>query len=116
MSLKDEVEVDILAFFDKIDILGSNTRKEILRELLTKYARLSTEELLLDSQDLMKIVDDARQIFSNKTMPIFLGKLKKRVSETDQVNLCMIESTIMFLNSRDSLKRSPKFDVRSNKF
>lgn len=116
MSLKDAIEVDILEFFDDIDVLGSNNRKEMLRTLLTKYARLSTEEILLDNSDLQIIVDNAKINMSHKVMPIFLGQLKKRVAESDQANLCVIESAIMYLNSKDCLKRSPKFDYRNNKF
>ena len=116
MSLKDQIDIDILEFYKNIDILGSNNRKEILRDLLSKYAQLSSDEFKMNNINLSEIIDQAKTLMSNKTMPMFLGDKKKKVQEHEQATICIIESTISHMNKNDCLKRLPKFDYKDNKF
>ena len=116
MSLKDQIEVDILGFFKDLDILGSNDRKETLRTLLSKYAQLSSSDFKMDDRTLAEIIDQAKTLMSTKTMPMFMGVNKKRIPEGEQATVCLIESTISQLNKNDCLKRLPKFEYKDNKF
>lgn len=116
MSLKDQIEGDISNFFANIENLGVNDQKETLRILLSKYAQLSSSDFLLDKNNLDQIIDNAKTLMSNKTMPMFLGEKKRRIPEHEQATVCLIESTISQLNKNDCLKRLPKFDYKDNKF
>jgi hypothetical protein len=116
MSLKEEIELDILDFFKSIDVSGTNDRKEKLRMLLSKYAQLSSSELAMDDTDLRSIITGAMYSMSNRTLPMFLGENGKQVAQEHQQIVCIIESTVSQLNKKDCLKRLPKFDFKANKF
>ena len=115
-SLKEQFEVDMKRFFEQIERQGTNDRKETLRNLFDKYIHLSNSDILLDRHDLGVIISNAKDRFSSKTFPVYLGEKKKKVDADDQANLCVIESTIGFLNKNDCLKKLPKFNYKENKF
>lgn len=116
MNLKEEIEVDILNFFNTIDVSGTSDRKEKLRELLSKYAQISSSELLMDDSDLRSITANAIGLMANRTLPMFLGTNKKQVQQEHQHVVCIIESTISQLNNKDCLKKLAKFAFKDNKF
>lgn len=115
MALKDELEVDIKRFFEQIEKQNPQDQKETLRLLMNKYIHLSTSEYKLDYYDLNSIIGDAKGRFANKTFPVFLGDRRRKVEESEQANLCVIESTIAHLNKSDCLKKMPKFDYKEDK-
>jgi len=116
MSLKEEVEVDIKRFFEHMDSQNSIDREETLRNLLDKYVHLTTAEHILSPYDLAMIVGGANTLFKSKSMPTYIGPKLAKTCQSDEIHLCVIESTITVLNSHDCLKKLPKFDYRDNKF
>lgn len=116
MTLKEQIEFDIMSFFTQIESQNSVDKKETLRLLLAKYVHLTSAEFLMSKADLDSIITLAKMQMASKTFPVFIGPLKKRVQEQEQANLCVIESTISFLNKNSILKQLPKFDYREDKF
>lgn len=118
MSLKDEINIDVKNFYDKIENQNTHDKLETLRNLLSKYAHLSTTEYMLNKKDLDMIISDAKRKFVDKTFPCFIesaGGRKAKVCQSDQANLCVVESTIALLNKKECLNRLPKFKYTTNK-
>lgn len=114
-KIKEELEVDIKRFFEQIEKQNHNDRVETLRNLFNKYLHLSTSDYMMDYIDLNNIISHAKNSFSTKTFPVFLGDKKRKVDESYQANLCVIESAIAYLNDKECLKRIPKFDYKEDK-
>lgn len=112
MTTKDTLDFDVENFFKEIENQNANDQRQTLRNLMDKYIHLTQSEYLMDSSDLLRIITLSKTIFANKTMPIYLGEKNKRVSDGDQANLCIIEATIAFLNSKECLKKIAKFDIK----
>lgn len=115
-NLKEQLDVDIKRFFEQIETQNFNDQKETLRNLFNKYIHLSKADHVMDYYDLNDIVSNAKGKFSRKTFPVFLGKKRRKVMDTEQANLCIIESVISHLNQKDCLKKLPKFDYKEDKF
>lgn len=115
-SIKDQLESDIKRFFEQIEKQNHNDQLQTLRNLLDKYIHLSSCDFVMDYHDLSSIVSHAKGVFTNKNFPVFLGKKKRRVYESEQANLCMVEATVSYLNKNDCLKKLPKFDYKEDKF
>jgi hypothetical protein len=113
-NLKDQLEVDILRFLENIEKQDQSDKIQTLRNLFDKYMHLNTSTYLMDAYDLSIIINDAKTIFSQKTMPVHIGSSKRLVYPADLPNYCVIESTIKFLNKKDCLKKLPKFDERED--
>lgn len=116
MGLEQEIDQDIHSFYEDLDKCSRSEKFHLLKKLLSKYAQFPEKTHYLDSNDLFTIIGGAKTIFPLHTFPVYLGNSKEIVKECDQANLCVIESTIRFLNKNDCLKQLPKFDYRENKF
>ena len=116
MGLKDELEVDIARALEHLEKQSINGQKETLRNLLNKYIHLGTTDYMMDNHDLLTIISNAKGIFAREKMPIHLGSKKRKVSQQDLPNLCVIEATVAYLNKNDCLKKLAKFDKREDKF
>jgi hypothetical protein len=116
VGIKESVDQDINAFFDQIEGQSLSDKKQSLRNLMEKYIHLTTSEYNMDEQDLRKIVDRAKSIMSNKTMPVYLGQKATEVKQEDLMPMCVIESSVEYFNSKECLKRRPKFKTNNPKF
>ena len=112
MGLKDDMDADIVTFFDQTEKQTMNDKSKTLKLLLNKYIHLSTADHVLDYHDLMAIIDKAQTLYANKTIPSFIGKNRRKVMMDHERNLCMAEATIEILNNSECLKKLPKFDYR----
>jgi len=115
-DLKQQVDVDIRRFFEQIEKQSHSDQIQTLSNLLDKYIHLSTSDYMMDYHDLNSILGGAKNKFANKTFPVFLGNKKRKVGQSEQANLCVIEAVIGHLNKNDCLKRLPKFDYKEDKF
>lgn len=111
-KLEEQLEVDMMRFLENIQTQNNNDKLETLRNLMDKYIHLSKAEYLMDHQDLINIITSAKGSFANDTFPVYLGDKKIKVSPGDLSNLCLIESTIGYLNSKDCLKKMAKFNKK----
>lgn len=114
-NLEEQLEVDIRRFIENIENQSQNAKVETLRNLFDKYLHLNTTDYMMDTHDLQSIIGSAKGKFSNDTFPIFLGEKKRKVSQHDLPNLCVIEATIGHLKKNGCLKKLPKFDKREDK-
>lgn len=118
MSIQDQLESDISAFFRNIEGQLPEARKKTLKLLIDKYAHLYSTTVVLDKHDFDMIKDHARQFFVNSSFPKKIGSTKnpgytnKEISGGDINVLSIIEGTISVLNGKECLKRLPKFDYR----
>jgi hypothetical protein len=111
-DIKKQLEVDMARFLDNIETQNRNDRLETLRNLMDKYLHLTTCEHVMDHHDLINIISNAKGSFANNTFPIYLGDKKIQVSPSDLSNLCVIESTVSYLNNKECLKKMPKFNKK----
>lgn len=116
MGIKENVDQDINAFFDQIEGQSSSDKKQSLRNLMEKYIHLTTSEYHMDERDLRKIIDRAKSIMSNKTMPVYLGQKAAEIKQEELMPMCVIESSVEYFNSKECLKRRPKFKINNPKF
>lgn len=113
-DLKQQLEVDIERFFDNIENQNHSDKKRTLKDLFDKYLHLTTSEYVMDSFDLNDIVSHAKTLISNERVPIHLGFRRKKVDEDNLKHLCVVEATVMHLNSKGCLKRVATFDKRED--
>jgi len=113
-DLKEQLEVDILRFFENIDNQDESGKRQTLRDLMDKYIHLSRSTYLMDSYDLKEIISGAKNAFSRDSAVIYIksGSISRRVCQDELANLFVIEATISHLSKKDCLKRLPKFDKR----
>ena len=114
MATEDELDIDIMRFFEQIENQEPNDKIKTLRLLMDKYIHLSKSSHMMDNADLFNIISQAKSMFARKAFPVFFGERCSKVLQSDQPNLCVIESTIVYLNKNDCLKKMPKFDYREN--
>lgn len=116
MDIKQQLELDIINFFKQIDTQNNVDQKETLKNLMNKYIHLTKADFMMEKYDLEVIVSNAKNLMANKTFPVYLGSNKRKVFEDEQTSLCIIESTVTYLNKNECLKKLPRFDYREDKF
>lgn len=104
MGLQEEIDQDVLTFFDEFDEASRVEKMQILRRILNKYAQLSSSEYKADYLDLYHIIGNAKARFSTKTLPIVLGSDKRKLNQSEQVNICLVESTVSYLKTKRLFK------------
>lgn len=116
-SIKEQLETDIIRFFEQIESQNVNDQRQTLRNLLGKYIHLSTTNYMMDSYDLTSIISSAKSAFSNKQAKLFLksGSNIRQVCQDELSNLFVIEATINYLNKIECFKKLPKFDYKEDK-
>lgn len=112
MSLQDQLEADIAAFFENIEKQLPEAKKRTLKLLIDKYAHLMSTPVLLDKHDFDMIKDHAHKFFVSSGFPKKLGSNRREISGGEANILSIIEGTITVLNGKDCLKKLPKFDYR----
>jgi hypothetical protein len=113
-DIKDELEMDIINFFQHIENQDINTQKQTLRNLFDKYIHLTRSTYMMDSHDLRQIISNAKSLFSKESAVIYLksGSISRKVQQDELANLFVIESTISHLSKKECLKKLPKFDKK----
>lgn len=111
MSLQEEIERDINQFFREIQNMPGQDQKKALKNLMDKYFHLTTATILFDASDYKLIKNHAGHLYTSRSWP---KKMKtgfsREVEGADAVNISIVEATILHLNSKDCLKKVPKFD------
>lgn len=112
MSLKDQLESDILIFFTNIEKQLPSDKNKTLRLLIEKYIHLYTVNVLLDKEDFEKVKDYAHRFLIDSAFPKYLGNKRREVSASEAQILSVIEGTIAVLNSKECFKKLPRFDYK----
>jgi hypothetical protein len=112
MKNEQNLDFDILNFFNDIKNQSQADQILTLRLLLDKHIHLNKSDHLMDKIDFNEIIGNAKKIIIEKTLPIKIGKNESPISENEVLNLCVIEATIMALHKRACLKKIPKFDYK----
>jgi len=119
MGMEEELESDIKRALEQLSVQNKNDREETLRLLLDKYIHLSKSTFLIDTGDLSEIINFAKSSYAQRSFPVHMRNISGRVikvNQNDQANLCVIESTIGFLNKHDCLKKSPRIKYADDKY
>lgn len=113
-SIKEELEHDVVAFFEQIENQDINAQRQTLRNLMDKYIHLTKSTHIMDSHDLREIISDAKSRFVRESAVVYLksGSLTRRVQQDELANLFVIESTVAHLNKKDCLKKLAKFEKK----
>lgn len=112
MSIKDQLDSDIEAFFRNIDGQLYESKKKTLKMLLDKYIHLYSAPVLLDKNDFEMIKSHAHTFYLNSSFPKTVGETRREISQYEANVLSIIEGTIDLLNSKECFKKLPKFDYR----
>lgn len=112
MSLKDQLEVDIHLFFENIETQDPTSRAKTLRQLIDKYAHLSTAPCILDKYDFNAVKEAAHNFYTRSAFPKKIGSNRQEICAIEANVLAIIEGTITVLNGKDCLKKIAKFDYR----
>ena len=112
MKDKEALESDIIRFFKDIENQTESDKIQTLRLLMDKHIHISKSTHVMDKTDFNEINGLAKKNVIELSMPVRLGRLETSVSESEAVNLCIIESTISYLNKNGCLKKLPKFDYK----
>jgi len=112
MSIKEQLNADIHAFFENTEKQLPEYRRKTLLMLIEKYAHLTSTPLLLDKRDFDMIRGYAHTFFINSTFPKFVGDNRREIDQYEANMLSIIEGTIHLLNSKECFKKMPQFDYR----
>ena len=112
MSINDQLEADISAFFENIEKQLPDSRKKTLKLLIDKYAHLLSTPVLLDRHDFDMIKDAGTKFYVNSAFPKKVGSKRREISSTEANVLAIVEGTISVLNGKECFRKLPKFDYR----
>lgn len=112
MAIEDQLDADILSFFENVEKQTLDAKAKTLKLLIDKYAHLISAPILLDKYDFEMIKEHANRFYATETFPKKLGENRREISSYEANVLSIIEGTIMVLNNNDCLKKLPKFDYR----
>jgi hypothetical protein len=112
MSIKEQLETDIGAFFRNIEKQSLEDQKKTLVVLIEKYVHLFSTPVLLDKHDFDMIKSHALMFYRDSAFPKFIGSKRQEISATEANVLSIIEGTIMRLNHQECFRKLPKFDYR----
>lgn len=112
MSIKEQLEEDVSAFFENIEGQLPEARKRTLLNLIDKYAHLFSTPIMLTKYDFEMIKDHARKFLINSAFPKKIGSNRGEVHPSEANILSVIEGTITVLNGKECLRKLPKFDYR----
>ena len=116
MGINDNLRQDIIDFFDNIEGMESNDQVKTLENLINKYAHLNSTTLLLDHRDLQRIIGMSKELMSNSNLKkSFRTSTGNRIVQYEEARILQIIcATISFLNSKDCLKKIPKFNYKED--
>ena len=112
MSIKEQLEADIYAFFENIEKQTAQDKRKTLLLLFDKYLHLFSTPVLLDKHDFEMIKDHARKFLIDSAFPKKVGTNRREISPSEANILSVIEGTIAVLNSKECLRKLPKFDYK----
>lgn len=112
MSIKDDLDAEILAFFEQSANQTPEGKCKLLKLLIEKYVHLNTTECLLDKDDFERIKDHAHKFYINSSFPKRVGSKRREISSYEANVLSIIEGTISVLTGKDCFKKLAKFDYK----
>lgn len=112
MSINDQLEADVAAFFDNIKGQLPESQRKTLKLLIDKYAHLYSTPVLLDKHDFDMVKSHAHRFLIDSAFPKKIGSNRREVGNYEANVLSVIEGTIMVLNGKECFKRLPRFDYR----
>jgi hypothetical protein len=98
---------DINDFLESQEGLDNNSKRDLLKNIISKHIILTEGPLVLDYYDIISIIDRASKIYTEMSMPVKISD--KSLSGSQASNYAIIESTIELLNNKGAIKRLPKF-------
>ncbi len=107
---EEEVEQDIGTFLARHESMTMSDRRELLRAMFKKHILINEGELILSKYDFDMILGTAKNAFSRERIPQKIGD--KDFYSAEAAQLFLIEAVFSVLNSKDALKKLPKFDRR----
>jgi len=108
-KITKQLEIDIMRFFDDIENQNHADKIQTLRNLFTKYLHLNSCDFQMNGYNFHDIISGAKQIFSDKKMPINLEDRRIVLTQEELRNICIIESAISHFNKNACLNKIPKF-------
>jgi len=111
-SNESEIEYDISQFFRQIDGQLPEEKKKTLKLLIDKYTHVSTSTFLMDKSDFLQITSGAIRLYVDRSFPKKVKNTLIGSQKGEAANLCLIESAIEYLESRDCLKKKAIFDYK----
>lgn len=112
MSFKDQLETDVYAFFKNIASQTPEDQRKTLRQLIEKYAHLSSAECILNKDDFRSVKEHAHNFYMASAFPEKISGNRDVIEPHEANILSIIEGTIHLLNTKDCFKKTPKFDYR----
>lgn len=112
MSIKEQLEEDVAAFFRNIEGQLPEAQKRTLLQLIDKYAHLFSTPILLEKHDFEMIKDHARKFLIDSAFPKKVGFKGQEIHPSEANILSVIEGTIMVLNGKECFRKLPKFNYR----
>ena len=114
-DIKDELEADIKRFLEQIEGQAENDKVQTLRNLFSKYLHLNSCDFVMGHADFQLILNGAQKFYVDKSMPIFLGDKRQKVTSNEQANYCVILSSILYFNKNNCFNKIPVFDEQEDK-
>jgi len=108
------IEDEIKQMLQQIESQEDFDKIQTVKNLLDKYIHLSKSDFLIDFHDFNYIISHSKLMAGNDTFPIYLEPNGREINNNLIPAYCIINSTIGFLNSKECLRKLPRFK-KSNK-
>jgi len=108
---EEKIRQDVALCVEQIQDELPIDQKITIGNLVKKHVRLDVSDFAVDRTSLSEIESNAHRLFLEKEMPIFMkiGNKKYKLSSEQTAKLCIVESTVSFLQSHGCLKKKPVF-------
>lgn len=107
MKRQTLINRDINDFLEAQSGLDTESKRDLLKNLIQKHIILTESPLMLDYYDTLNILSRASNIYAEMSVPLLISD--KRLGDHQLSGYAIIESTIEFLNNKGAIKRLPKF-------
>lgn len=101
-QLKDKIKQDVFKLVENTQDSSMQHRRDEINNLIDKYIIEKNEKISIGESEFCGIISKAIQIFANDKVAT-IGK--RPLSGQEFANLCIVEATLEFLNSKDALRK-----------
>lgn len=111
-DLEMQIKQDILQYMNISEKMSYNDKIDFLMMIFKKHILINKSDVMLHKKDLQEIISRSKQLFSEMPVPVEMDGSDTPLNQMEIPNLCVVESTIAFLNKNNCLKKLPKFKYK----
>lgn len=106
-TIDEEISRDIREYLERESNLRGEDKFRYIRSIFNKHLGYLDMTHVIGYNEIQNIISSAKYDFANKPFPMTVSGNK---ISTEAANVCMVDSTIMYLKGNGLLKQSVKIE------